>query len=100
MRPDSCWDEDGGYGYRRVPGRHLRPDIAHLLRLEWALVAQVTSIGEVSRWDVVLEVKSPADTGEHTGAAAGDNRMLTTSKDLYSSDDFNLKISITLLYNS
>jgi hypothetical protein len=100
MRPDSCRDEDGGYGYRRVPGRHLRPDIAHPLRLERALVAQVASIGEVPRWDVVLEVKLPADTLEHTGAAVLYNRMLATSKDLYSSDDFNLKISIILLYNS
>jgi hypothetical protein len=42
----------------------------------------VASIGEVSRFDVVLEVNSPGDTLENTCAAALYNRMLTTPKDL------------------
>src|SRR5712691_3746349 len=42
----------------------------------------MTSVGEVSRFDVVLEVKSPDDTLKHTFAAVRYKRMLTTSNDL------------------
>ena len=42
----------------------------------------MASIEELSRFDVVLEVKTPADTLENTCAAALYNRMLTTPKDL------------------
>jgi len=42
----------------------------------------VTSIREVSRLDVILEVKSPGDARENTVAAARGNRMLTTANDL------------------
>jgi hypothetical protein len=42
----------------------------------------VSSIGEVSRFDVVLHVESRGDTLENTFATAGNNRMLTTSSDL------------------
>jgi hypothetical protein len=40
----------------------------------------VASIGEVSRFDVVLEEKLPADTLENTRAAVLYNRMLATPK--------------------
>jgi hypothetical protein len=42
----------------------------------------VSSIGEVSRFDVVLHVESPGDTLENTFATAGYDGMLTTSSDL------------------
>ena len=42
----------------------------------------MASIEEFSRFDFVLEVKTPADTLESTCAAALYNRMLTTPKDL------------------
>jgi len=42
----------------------------------------VASIEEFSRFDFVLEVKTPGDTLESTCAAALYNRMLTTPKDL------------------
>ena len=43
---------------------------------------EVSSIGEVSRFDVVLHVESPGETLENTFATAGYKRMLTTSSDL------------------
>src|SRR5215211_9191759 len=42
----------------------------------------MASVGEGSRFDVVLEEKLPADTLVHTRAAALYDRMLTTPKDL------------------
>ena len=42
----------------------------------------MTSIGEVARFDVVLEVKLPGDTLEHPFAAARYKRMLTPSNNL------------------
>ena len=44
----------------------------------------MASIGEVSRFDVVLEEKYPAYTLVNTRAAALYDRMLTTPKDLCS----------------
>jgi hypothetical protein len=47
------------------------------------LEAKVTSVREVSRFDVILKVQAPGHAFENAGSASWYNRMLTTSKDFH-----------------
>ena len=47
-----------------------------------SLGPEVSSIGEASRFDIVLHVESPGDTLEYTFTTAGYKRMFTTTSDL------------------